>query len=343
MVISSSTNDVVVQGYAEPDEAGHSRLRVASVAPAKTQSLPNLGANMPGATIETLPSDIDAINRKRHKERRDATKSRPVGKKFVRTAGGQVEEDSANIFRGLFWGRQKYPSFVKAKVVRDGRSNKSKGFGFVSFKSQEDFERAKVQMDGDTFSEIAPLGCWHPGRESEARPHVRSLDILQVIPFTGDLGCLMPIRAKDLLIGCSIAKRNDGQHLFDYLYTRILGWLTGIDKIDKIQIYMSGNIMDGLVAYFIKEFVPQLGWIDQTYKGMDLIIRASDGQALLAVWDEPETCLYLIQCEYNFRRGRCLGSYERNEKSIRRICDLMRIVSDLAASRPDWPAMRRRS
>ncbi|CAJ0571595.1 unnamed protein product, partial [Mesorhabditis spiculigera] len=58
--------------------------------------------------------------------------------------------------------------------------------------------------------------------------------------------------------------------------TGYAGWLTGIDKIDKIQIYMSGNIMDGLIAYFIKEFVPQLGWIDQTYKGMDLIIRASD-------------------------------------------------------------------
>lgn len=32
---------------------------------------------------------------------------------------------------------RKYPSFQKAKVVRDSRSNKSKGYGFVSFKSQE--------------------------------------------------------------------------------------------------------------------------------------------------------------------------------------------------------------
>ncbi|CAJ0571596.1 unnamed protein product, partial [Mesorhabditis spiculigera] len=200
----------------EPDEAGPSRpakaprttitsdgahivaapsvfkppqLRVASVAPAKTQPLPNSGANMPGATIESgpalirtpnvpyvpseapklsaLPSDIDAINRKRDKERREAMMSRPVGKKFVRTAGGQVWEDSSladwdpNDFR-IFCGDlgnevsdellakafRKYPSFLKAKVVRDGRSNKSKGFGFVSFKSQEDYVRAMREMDG---------------------------------------------------------------------------------------------------------------------------------------------------------------------------------------------------
>ncbi len=28
----------------------------------------------------------------------------------------------------------RYPSFVKAKVIRDKKSNKTKGFGFVSFK-----------------------------------------------------------------------------------------------------------------------------------------------------------------------------------------------------------------
>lgn len=32
---------------------------------------------------------------------------------------------------------RKYSSFQKAKVVRDGRTNKSKGYGFVSFKHQD--------------------------------------------------------------------------------------------------------------------------------------------------------------------------------------------------------------
>lgn len=42
----------------------------------------------------------------------------------------------------------KFPSFQKAKVVRDKRSNKSKGFGFVSFKDPVDFTRAMKEMNG---------------------------------------------------------------------------------------------------------------------------------------------------------------------------------------------------
>ena len=42
----------------------------------------------------------------------------------------------------------KFPTFQKAKVVRDHRSNKSKGFGFVSFKDPQDFSRAMKEMNG---------------------------------------------------------------------------------------------------------------------------------------------------------------------------------------------------
>jgi len=42
----------------------------------------------------------------------------------------------------------RYPSFQKAKVVRDKRSNKTKGFGFVSFKDPNDFVRAIRELDG---------------------------------------------------------------------------------------------------------------------------------------------------------------------------------------------------
>ncbi|KAI1714949.1 RNA recognition motif domain-containing protein [Ditylenchus destructor] len=88
-------------------------------------------------------------------------------KRFVRTGGGQVWEDPSlaewdpNDFR-IFCGDlgnevsdellakafRKYPSFQKAKVVRDNRTNKSKGYGFVSFKHQDDFVRAMREMDG---------------------------------------------------------------------------------------------------------------------------------------------------------------------------------------------------
>ncbi|KAL2914614.1 RNA-binding protein 42 [Polyrhizophydium stewartii] len=42
----------------------------------------------------------------------------------------------------------KYPSFLKAHVVRDKASGKSKGFGFVSLKDPEDFARAMREMNG---------------------------------------------------------------------------------------------------------------------------------------------------------------------------------------------------
>lgn len=42
----------------------------------------------------------------------------------------------------------KYPSFQRAKVIRDKRTGKSKGFGFVSFKEPADFIRAMKEMDG---------------------------------------------------------------------------------------------------------------------------------------------------------------------------------------------------
>lgn len=88
-------------------------------------------------------------------------------KKMIRVAGGQVWEDQSllnwdiNDFR-LFCGDlgndvtdevltrtfSRYPSFQMAKVVRDKRSNKTKGYGFVSFKDPSDFTRAIKEMDG---------------------------------------------------------------------------------------------------------------------------------------------------------------------------------------------------
>lgn len=92
---------------------------------------------------------------------------RKKDKKTVRTAGGQVwedsslgdwEEDDFRIFCGdlgndvndelLIRTFNKFPSFQRAKVIRDKRTGKSKGFGFVSFKEPADFIRAMKEMDG---------------------------------------------------------------------------------------------------------------------------------------------------------------------------------------------------
>lgn len=87
--------------------------------------------------------------------------------KYLRTAGGDVWEDTSlaefdpndyRIFCGdlgnevndeaLARAFRRYPTFQKAKVVRDKKSNKSKGYGFVSFKDPDDFVKAMKEMNG---------------------------------------------------------------------------------------------------------------------------------------------------------------------------------------------------
>lgn len=42
----------------------------------------------------------------------------------------------------------KYGSVTKVRVVRDNKSQKSKGFGFVGFKEPQDFLKAIREMNG---------------------------------------------------------------------------------------------------------------------------------------------------------------------------------------------------
>ncbi|KAK9507299.1 hypothetical protein O3M35_007185 [Rhynocoris fuscipes] len=105
--------------------------------------------------IETM---IPGVNSKK-KEKKN--------KKLIRTAGGQIwedatlaewEDDDFRLFCGdlgndvtdevLTRAFSKYPSFLKARVVRDKRTNKTKGFGFVSFKDPQDFIKATKEMNG---------------------------------------------------------------------------------------------------------------------------------------------------------------------------------------------------
>ncbi|KAJ8680383.1 hypothetical protein QAD02_016170 [Eretmocerus hayati] len=103
----------------------------------------------------------------------NAEESHPRGKgrknkKIVRMAGGQTWEDPSLLdwddddFR-IFCGDLgndvtdemlvrvfgKYPSFQRAKVIRDKRTNKTKGFGFVSFKDPQDFIKAMKEVNGE--------------------------------------------------------------------------------------------------------------------------------------------------------------------------------------------------
>lgn len=51
----------------------------------------------------------------------------------------------------------KYPSFLRARVVRDKRTNKTKGFGFISFRDPQDFIRASKEMNGEFIGFLCDL------------------------------------------------------------------------------------------------------------------------------------------------------------------------------------------
>lgn len=87
--------------------------------------------------------------------------------KIYRKAAGEIWEDPTleeweeNDFR-LFCGDlgnevtdeilcnsfRKYPSFQKARVIRDKKTCKSKGYGFVSFMNSNDYIKAMREMNG---------------------------------------------------------------------------------------------------------------------------------------------------------------------------------------------------
>jgi len=61
---------------------------------------------------------------------------------FVGNLAGEVTDDS------LFKAFSQFPSVQKARVIRDKRTQKSKGFGFVSFSDGDDYFRAAREMQG---------------------------------------------------------------------------------------------------------------------------------------------------------------------------------------------------
>ena len=61
---------------------------------------------------------------------------------FCGDLGNDVNDDT------LAKAFMKYPTFMKAKVIRDKWTKKTKGYGFVSFKDSHDFMQAMREMNG---------------------------------------------------------------------------------------------------------------------------------------------------------------------------------------------------
>lgn len=121
----------------------------------------------PGVSCTSYTTPTPKSSDQGTKRSKNSEKSQQKQKKALRMAGGQIWEDQSllewdpddfRVFIGdlgndvtdevLTRGFSKYQSFVKAKVVREKRTNKSKGYGFVSFKDPQDYIRAMREMDG---------------------------------------------------------------------------------------------------------------------------------------------------------------------------------------------------
>ncbi|TGZ85432.1 hypothetical protein EX30DRAFT_301958 [Ascodesmis nigricans] len=61
---------------------------------------------------------------------------------FVGNLAGEVTDDS------LLKAFSKYPSVKKARVIRDKRTTKSKGYGFVAFADGDEYFKAAREMQG---------------------------------------------------------------------------------------------------------------------------------------------------------------------------------------------------
>lgn len=148
--------------------------KAAAAKPAAAPAAPRATATSTGSLPATDPSPGQKATPKtaygaaiQNMTNEDSWKKAKSKKKVVRTGGGQIWEDDTlkdwdtNDFR-VFCGDLgndvtdevlartfgRYPSFQKAKVIRDKKSNKTKGFGFISFKEPGDFTKAMREMNG---------------------------------------------------------------------------------------------------------------------------------------------------------------------------------------------------
>lgn len=125
-----------------------------------------LGAGASSATSTPPPGDQQMASGTTGQPGATGDPSAP-GKTVVRSGGGQTWTDSTllewdpahfRLFAGNLAGEvtddslmkafAKYPSVQKARVIRDKRTEKSKGYGFVSFSDGDDYFRAAREMQG---------------------------------------------------------------------------------------------------------------------------------------------------------------------------------------------------
>lgn len=124
------------------------------------EGLPRLPNGLP------IPATLPPIRPQQEEESKsvpagvkgDITRRRAGGKMWTDASLAEWPEDDYRAFVGdlgpevndevLSAAFHKYSSFLMAKIVRDKKTGKSKGFGFLSFGNAEDYTRAMREMNG---------------------------------------------------------------------------------------------------------------------------------------------------------------------------------------------------
>ncbi|KAI5291133.1 hypothetical protein KEM54_006201 [Ascosphaera aggregata] len=141
----------------------------AHVVPGATPSIgpavvPAIGASTPSAAVGSFSAPVVGPQVSGNQQAQQASAS---DKTVVRQGGGQKWTDSSllewdpahfRLFVGnlagevtdesLFKAFSQYASTSKARVIRDKRTEKSKGYGFVSFADGDDYFKAAREMQG---------------------------------------------------------------------------------------------------------------------------------------------------------------------------------------------------
>eukprot|EP00056_Hartaetosiga_gracilis_P018332 m.10620 g.10620 ORF g.10620 m.10620 type:complete len:287 (-) comp6643_c0_seq1:73-933(-) len=119
---------------------------------------PSFGATLTSATTPAVVTTTITANGKDNKKKKQKPNRIGGGEKWFDASMDEWPKDDFRIFCGdlgnevgdeaLFNAFKAYPSLQKAKVVRNVRNKKSKGYGFVSFKEGKDFLKALKEMNG---------------------------------------------------------------------------------------------------------------------------------------------------------------------------------------------------
>ncbi|KAK9457769.1 hypothetical protein V1511DRAFT_490787 [Dipodascopsis uninucleata] len=89
---------------------------------------------------------------------------------FVGNLGGDVSDDS------LLKAFGRYPSISKARVIKDKKTDKNKGYGFVAFKDPEDYLKAFKEMNGKYIGS-------HPVLLRKAQTEIKSKSVKGAKPY----------------------------------------------------------------------------------------------------------------------------------------------------------------